>query len=219
MKRLSKITRKTNETNIKISLNIDGGGKREINIPIGFLSHMLDLLSKHGMFDLDIKATGDIYIDEHHTVEDIGICLGEAFYKALGEKKGIQRYGYFILPKDEKFMEALDKNDLTNYGFYVLPMDEAFAIVAIDFAGRYSFRFDCEFLNPKVGDLSTDLIWHFWDAFAQNAKANLYIKVENGKNDHHIAESIFKAVGRAIRVACEVDPKAKNLIPSTKGKL
>lgn len=200
MNRKTIIKRKTNETNVEISLNIDGAGKREINTPIGFLNHMLDLFAKHGLFDLNIKATGDTYIDEHHTVEDIGIVLGEAFAKALGDKKGVNRYGFF-------------------YGFFILPMDEALATVAIDFAGRYSFTFDCRFVNPKVGDLSTDLIWHFWDSFAQNAKVNLYIKVENGRNDHHKAEAIFKAVARAIRMACEKDPRALNQIPSTKGKI
>jgi imidazoleglycerol-phosphate dehydratase len=196
MKRKATIIRKTNETNISVSLNIDGVGKRETNIPVGFLTHMLDLFAKHGLFNLTVKARGDMYIDEHHTVEDIGIVLGEAFAKALGDKKGIKRYGFFILP-----------------------MDEALATVAIDFAGRYSFRFDCPFVREKVGDLSTELIKHFWDAFAQNAKVNLYIKVENGENEHHKVEAIFKATARAIRMACEIDERMKNQIPSTKGKL
>lgn len=217
--RKAKVIRNTGETQIEIELNLDGKGKREIDVPIGFLSHMLDLFGKHGLFDLKIKARGDTYIDEHHTVEDIGIVLGEAFLKALGNKKGVNRYGFFVLPEDEKFQLLLDKNNLANYGFYILPMDEALATVAIDFAGRYSFTFDCKFLNPKVGDLSTDLIWHFWDAFAQNAKVNLYIKVEQGKNDHHIAEAMFKAIARAIRMAVKIDLRAKNQIPSTKGTI
>lgn len=196
MNRKAVINRKTNETNISISLTIDGTGKRETDIPIGFLTHMIDLFTKHGLFDLTINAKGDTYIDEHHTVEDIGIVLGEALAKALGDKKGIKRYGFFILP-----------------------MDEALATVAIDFAGRYSFRFDCPFVREKVGDLSTELIKHFWDAFAQNAKANLYIKVENGENEHHKIEAIFKATARAIRMACEIDESMKDQIPSTKGKL
>lgn len=200
MKRNAEIKRKTNETDIYISLNIDGTGKREIDVPVGFLAHMLDLFAKHGLFDLNVKAKGDTHIDEHHTVEDIGIVLGEAFAKALGNKKGISRYGFFK-------------------GFFILPMDEALATVAIDFSGRYSYRFDCEFTSPKVGDLSTDLIWHFWDAFAQNAKANLFIKVEYGKNSHHQTEAIFKSVARAIRMACELDKRAVNQIPSTKGAL
>lgn len=196
MKRKSAIDRKTNETKISISLNIDGTGKRKISTPVGFLNHMLDLFAKHGLFDLSLDATGDTYIDEHHTVEDIAIVLGEAFAKGLGDKRGIKRYGFFILP-----------------------MDEALATVAVDFAGRYSFQFNCPFVREKVGDLSTELILHFWDAFAQNAKINLYIKVENGTNEHHKAEAVFKATARAIRMACEIDPRSKNQIPSTKGSL
>ncbi|HWY79326.1 MAG TPA: imidazoleglycerol-phosphate dehydratase HisB [Candidatus Sulfotelmatobacter sp.] len=196
MNRKAIIVRKTNETEVSVSLNIDGAGKREIDLSIGFFTHMLDLFAKHGLFDLNIKAKGDIYIDEHHTVEDIGIVLGEAFAKALGDKKGIKRYGFFLLP-----------------------MDEALATVAVDFAGRYSFRFDCPFVREKVGDLATELIKHFWDAFAQNAKVNLYIKVENGENEHHKIEAIFKATAQAIRMACEIDERMKDQIPSTKGKL
>lgn len=196
MNRKAIIDRKTNETDIKVSLNVDGSGIREIDTPVGFLNHMLDLFAKGGLFDLDIKAKGDTWIDEHHTVEDIGIVLGEAFTKALGDKKGINRYGFFILP-----------------------MDEALATVAIDFAGRYSFRFECPFVREKVGDLPTELIQHFWDAFAQNAKVNLYIKVEYGENEHHKIEAIFKATARAIRMACEIDQRAKDQIPSTKGTI
>lgn len=190
------IKRKTNETDIFVSLNIDGTGERTIDTPVGFLNHMLYLFAKHGLFDLNIKAAGDTYVDEHHTVEDIGIVLGEAFNKALGDKTGINRYGFFILP-----------------------MDEALATVAIDFSGRTAFNFNCQFTREKVGDLSTELIYDFWDAFAQNAKVNLYIKVENGRNDHHQIEAIFKATARAIRMACQYDNRSLNQIPSTKGKL
>jgi len=196
MKRFSKIIRKTNETEIIIALNIDGAGKRVIDTPVGFLNHMLDLFSKQGLFDLDIKAKGDMFIDEHHTVEDIGIVLGQAFNEAIGDKKGINRYGFFILP-----------------------MDEALVTVAIDFAGRYAFTFDCDFNWEKIGDLSTELIYDFWDGFAQNTKVNLYIKVENGRNDHHKAEAIFKAVAKAVRMACEIDKRASQEVPSTKGVL
>lgn len=196
MKREAIINRQTNETSVNIILNIDGTGQKVIDIPVGFLTHMLDLFTKHGLFDLTVKASGDTYIDEHHTVEDIGIVLGVAFAKALGNKKGINRYGFFILP-----------------------MDEAIVTVAIDFAGRYSFRFECDFAREKVGDLSTELIKHFWDAFAQNAKVNLFIKVEYGENDHHKAEGIFKAVARAIRMASSIDERTKEQIPSTKGTL
>ena len=196
MKYKTTINRKTNETNKRISLNIDGTGKRKIETPVGFLNHMLDLFAKHGLFDLFIKAEGDMHIDEHHTVEDIGIVLGDAFAKALGDKIGIRRYGFFILP-----------------------MDETLATVAVDFSGRYAFQFNCSFLREKVGDLSTELVSHFWDAFAQNAKINLYIKVENGTNEHHKIEGIFKATARAIRMACEIDPRAKREVPSTKDRL
>lgn len=196
MKRKSVIERNTTETKIVLALNIDGVGKRKIDTPVGFLNHMLNLFARHGLFDLSIKATGDVHIDEHHTVEDIGIVLGEAFAKAIGDKKGIKRYGFFILP-----------------------MDESLATVAVDFAGRYSFQFNCPFVREKVGDLSTELIQHFWDAFAQNAKVNLHIKVENGINEHHKIEGIFKAAARAIRTACEIDPRAKYEVPSTKGRL
>lgn len=196
MKRKNEIVRKTNETNIAVSLNIDGVGQRSIDTPIGFLNHMLDLFAKHGLFDITINAKGDTFIDDHHTVEDIGIVLGQTFAKAIGDKKGINRYGFFILP-----------------------MDEALATVAIDFAGRYAFRFDCEFGREKVGDLSTELIYDFWDSFAQNAKVNLYIKVENGRNSHHKIEALFKATARAIRMACELDKQALLEMPSTKGSL
>lgn len=195
-KRTVEITRKTNETDIAIALNVDGTGKRTIDTPVGFLNHMLDLFAKHGIFDLTVKAKGDTWIDEHHTVEDIGIVLGESFAKALGDKKGISRYGFFILP-----------------------MDEAVATVAIDFAGRYALTFNCPFFRERVGDLSTELVFDFWDAFAQNAKVNLFIKVENGRNDHHKIEAIFKATARAIRMACEIDKRSADQIPSTKGKL
>lgn len=196
IKRSSKIIRNTNETQINLKLNIDGSGKREIDTPVGFLNHMLDLFAKGGLFDFIVKAQGDIYVDDHHTVEDIGIVLGQAFAASLGDKKGINRYG-----------------------FYILPMDEVLATIAIDFAGRYAFTFDCQFNREKIGDLSTELVYDFWDAFAQNAKANLYIKIENGRNDHHKVEAIFKATARAIRQACEYDRRAINQIPSTKGTL
>jgi len=196
MKRTSKTNRKTSETDVSLELSIDGTGVRKIETPLGFLNHMLDLFAKHGLFDMELSARGDTYIDEHHAVEDIGIVLGESFAKALGSKKGIRRYGFFILP-----------------------MDEALATVAIDFAGRYAFKLECDFKREKIGDFSTELVYDFWDGFAQNAKANIYIKVENGRNDHHKIESIYKAMARAIRMACEIDERAQFEIPSTKGIL
>lgn len=189
------IVRKTKETQIEIMLNLDGTGKCNAQSPIGFLNHMLELFAKHGLFDIDIKAAGDIQVDEHHLVEDTGIVLGDAFSKAVGDKKGIKRYGFFILP-----------------------MDEVLATAAVDLCGRFSFRFDCIFNRKKVGDLSTELVYDFWDAFAQNAKMNLQIKVENGRNTHHKIEAIFKSVARALRNATELDERVKT-IPSTKGIL
>lgn len=195
-KRRAKILRNTKETNIQLDLLLDGKGRGKIDTPIGFMNHMLDLLVKHSFIDLKITAQGDIKGDDHHLIEDMGIVLGQAFAKALGDKRGINRYGFFMLP-----------------------MDEALATVAIDFSGRYAFQFNCQFKREKVGDLSTELIYDFWDAFAQNAKVNLHIKVENGRNDHHKIEAIFKATAKAIKMACEVNKLARSEIPSTKGKL
>ncbi|MBI3379472.1 imidazoleglycerol-phosphate dehydratase HisB [Candidatus Gottesmanbacteria bacterium] len=194
-KRIAEINRNTKETQIEMKLNLDGSGNYEIKTPIGFLNHMLELFAKHGLFDLDIKAAGDIQVDEHHLVEDVGIVLGQAFLQALGDKKGINRYGFFILP-----------------------MDEVLATSATDFCGRFAFRFDCELNRKKVGDLSTELVCDFWDAFAQNAKMNLHIKIENGRNTHHKIEAIFKSVARALRMSCAIDERVKT-IPSTKGVL
>ena len=195
--RTTKLKRDTNETQISITINLDGTGKRKINTPVGFLNHMLDLFAKHSLINLDVNAKGDIEIDEHHTVEDIGIVLGQALLKAVGNKKGINRYGSMILP-----------------------MDEVLALVSLDFAGRYAFVFDVEFKRNKVGDLSTELVYDFFDAIAQNAKLNLHIKLlSKGKNDHHKIESIFKAFAKAIKQAVEIDERIKNEIPSTKGML
>ena len=195
--RTAKIMRKTNETEIKVALNLDGTRKREIKTPVNFLNHMLELFSKNSLIDLEIKAKGDTFIDEHHTVEDIGIVLGEALLKAVGNKKGIRRYGTIILP-----------------------MDEVLALVSLDFAGRFAFVFDAEFKREKLGDMPTELVYDFFDALAQNAKLNLQIKLLNqGRNEHHRIEAIFKAFGRAVREAVEIDKRIKNEIPSTKGVL
>ncbi|MBM3284096.1 imidazoleglycerol-phosphate dehydratase HisB [Candidatus Gottesmanbacteria bacterium] len=195
-KREVTITRETKETKVKVYLNIDGSGRNEADLPAGFLSHMLDLFAKHGLFDLKILAKGDLQTDEHHLIEDIGFVLGQAFSQVLGDKAGIKRYGFFILP-----------------------MDEVLTTVAVDFSGRCTFNLSCQFSREKVGDLPTELIYDFWDAFAQNAKVNLFIKVENGRNDHHKIEAIFKACARAIRMACEIDKRLQKEIPSTKGVL
>jgi imidazoleglycerol-phosphate dehydratase len=196
MTKQATITRATEETKIKLTLAIDGSGKSRIDTPIGFLNHMLEQFAKHGLFDLDITASGDTQFDDHHTVEDIGIVLGQAFAEAISDKTGINRYGFFILP-----------------------MDDALATAAFDFGGRYGFRFDAEFKRETIGDLSSELLEHFWDAFAQNAKANLFIKSEYGRNDHHVAEGIFKATAKAVRMACEPDKRLGNQLPSTKGRL
>lgn len=195
--RTAEITRNTNETQIKLSLNIDGTGKRNINTPINFLNHMLELFSGHSLIDLDIDAKGDVQVDEHHTVEDIGIVLGEALLRSVGDKNGIKRYGTMILP-----------------------MDEVLALVSLDIAGRSAFVFDAEFTREKVGDLPTELVYDFFDAISQNAKLNLHIKLlDKGRNDHHRIEAIFKAFGRALRQAIEIDERLDGEIPSTKGVL
>lgn len=193
--RTSKVARATKETNIKVSLSLDGTGNYSIDTPVGFLNHMLEQFAKHGLFDLEIKAAGDSF-DDHHVVEDVGIVLGQAFAKAVGDKIGINRYGFFILP-----------------------MDEALSTAAVDFSGRYSFRFEVQFLREKIGDLSSELIYDFWDAFTQNAKLNLFVRSEFGRNDHHKAEGVFKATAKALRLACEQDSRLGSQLPSTKEKL
>ena len=194
--RKAEIERNTNETQIKLKLEIDGSGKRSIDSGIGFLDHMLDLFAKQGLFDLELKAKGDLGVDEHHTVEDIGIVLGQAFKKAIGNKKGIRRYGYFVLP-----------------------MDEALAMCAMDLGGRPWCVLDADFKREKVGDLSTELLYDFFQAFASNCGANVHMKVFYGRNEHHKIEAIFKAFARAMRMACEMDERAGKELPTTKGTL
>lgn len=194
--RRAAVNRKTTETDISLKLTLDGSGRSRIDTPVGFFNHMLEQFAAHGLFDLEIQASGDLQFDDHHLVEDVGIVLGQAFMEAAGTKAGIGRYGFFMLP-----------------------MDDVLATAAFDFAGRYGFRFDAAFKREKIGDLSSELIEHFWDAFAQNARANLFIKAEYGHNDHHAAEAIFKAVARAICMACEPDPRRAGALPSTKGRL
>ncbi len=195
--RTAKITRETNETEISVSINLDGTGKRIIKTPVGFMNHMLDLFSKHSLIDLEISAKGDIETDEHHIIEDIGIVLGLALLEAIKDKVGINRYGTMILP-----------------------MDEVLALVSLDFAGRYAFVFDAEFEREKVGDMPTELVYDFFDSLAQNAKLNLHIKLINqGRNDHHKIEAIFKGFARALRQAIQIDERIKDEIPSTKGSV
>lgn len=194
MERKASLQRKTKETDIKIELNIDGKGKTDISTPIPFLNHLLENFAKHGVFDLKIKAKGDLEIDQHHTVEDIGICLGETFKKALGDKKGINRAGYFVFP-----------------------LDEALSVVSLDISGRAFLNFDCEFENPKIGDLDSDLIKEFFWGFVRHLEATLHIRVLYGENDHHKSESIFKAFGKAMKMACSKDKRILKELPSTKG--
>jgi imidazoleglycerol-phosphate dehydratase len=195
MSRISKIERKTAETDIKLELNLDGAGASQITTGVGFFDHMLTLLVKHAAFDLLLNAVGDLNVDQHHTVEDVGICLGRALNEALGDKRGIRRYGHFTLP-----------------------MDEVLATVAVDLGGRYSFVFNAEFATQKIGEFDAELVSDFWQAFATNAQCNLHIVVHYGRNSHHIAEAIFKATARALRMATESDPRL-NGVPSTKGVL
>ena len=190
------IERKTAETDISLRLNIDGTGKSEIKSGCGFLDHMLTLFASHGRFDLFVTCVGDTQVDYHHTVEDIGICLGKAFFETLGDKKGIERYGSMILP-----------------------MDEALIMCAVDFSGRDYLNFDVEIPTVKVGDLDTELIEEFWLAFVRQANCTLHFKKIAGKNSHHIIEGIFKAAARAFKAAVKVDPERAGEIPSTKGVL
>ena len=192
--RTSIIQRKTKETNIEIKLNIDGKGISKIDIGIKFFEHMLELLARHGLFDLTIKAKGDLEVDQHHTVEDVGIALGDAFDKALGSKKGINRAGYFVFP-----------------------MDDSLAIVALDIAGRPYLRFWASFKREKIGDMDSELIHDFFEGFVNHLKANLHIRSIDGRTDHHKAEAIFKAVGKALKFACSRDKRALRELPSTKG--
>ena len=195
-KRTSTIKRSTNETSIEISLDLDGAGEAEINTSIAFLDHMLEQVSRHGLIDLNIKAQGDIEIDYHHTVEDIGICLGLAVKEALGDKKGINRYGHAFVP-----------------------LDEALSRVVIDFSGRPGLDFNAQFPSDKLGSFDTELFFEFFQGFANSSLSTLHIDNLKGYNSHHIAETIFKAFGRALRMALELDPKISDIIPSTKGSL
>ncbi len=194
--RKSEIKRDTNETKINLSLCLDGTGKSEINTGCGFLDHMLTLFAKHGRFDLSVKCDGDTYVDDHHTVEDVGICLGKAFSEALGDKKGIIRYGNMILP-----------------------MDEALIVAAVDLSGRATLSYKLEVPTQKVGTFDTELVEEFWLGFAREAACTLHFVQLSGTNSHHIIEGAFKAAGRAFRQAVSMDAGFENEIPSTKGVL
>jgi imidazoleglycerol-phosphate dehydratase len=195
MSRSAKINRKTAETQIELELTVDGGGNAQVATGVGFLDHMLTLLAKHAAMDLKVKASGDLQVDQHHTVEDVGICLGKALGEALGDKAGIRRYGHFTLP-----------------------MEETLVTVAADLGGRTFFVFDAQFPTPKIGQFDSELVADFWQAFSANALCNLHIVVHHGRNSHHLAEAIFKATARALRMATEPDPRMLD-VPSTKGTL
>ena len=194
--RTYEINRKTAETDIKLTLDLDGKGKSEIDTGCGFLDHMLTLFASHGRFDLTVKCAGDVQVDYHHTAEDVGICLGKAFFEALGDKKGIERYGSMILP-----------------------MDEALILCAVDFSGRDLLNFDVEIPSLKVGDFDCELVEEFWLAFTRQAACTLHFKKLAGKNSHHIIEGAFKAAARAMKQAVKIDPERADEIPSTKGVL
>ncbi len=194
--RTSDIKRETKETAIQLSLNIDGTGKSQIDTGCGFLDHMLTLFAKHGRFDLDIKCKGDTNVDDHHTVEDVGICLGQAFAKALGDKMGIVRYGNMILP-----------------------MDEALVLSAVDLSGRSGLSYKLEIPTEKVGTFDTELVEEFWLAFVREAQCTLHFVQMSGTNSHHIIECAFKSVGRSMKQAVSLEKGFENEIPSTKGVL
>lgn len=193
MARTASIDRTTNETDIQLELNLDGTGTAAIDTGVGFLDHMLELFARHGVFDLKVKAKGDLHVDQHHTVEDTGICLGLAFRQALGSKEGIQRYGHFTLP-----------------------MEETLVTTAVDLSGRYFLVFNAEFPTQKIGDFDTELVEDFWQAFAANCLCNLHVVLQHSRNSHHISEAIFKSLARTLRMAVSGDARMTG-VPSTKG--
>lgn len=194
--RTATIARKTNETEIEVSINLDGTGAHSMATGIGFFDHMLDQLSRHSLIDMDVRCKGDLHIDFHHSVEDVGIALGQAIREALGDKRGIRRYA---------------SSDL--------PMDGTLTRAALDVSGRPFLVFKAEFDRPKIGEFDTELFREFWQAFAMNAGITLHLENFYFDNNHHLAESMFKAVARALREAVEIDPRAADRVPSTKGAL
>jgi imidazoleglycerol-phosphate dehydratase len=195
MSRTANIDRKTAESSVRLRIDLDGTGKAEVATGVGFLDHMLTLLAKHAVMDLSVQAEGDLHVDQHHTVEDVGICIGQALKQVLGDKAGIRRYGHFTLP-----------------------MEETLATVAVDLSGRYAFVFQADFPSARIGDFDSELVEDFWQALAANALCNLHILVHYGRNSHHISEAIFKCAARALRMAVESDPRVTG-VPSTKGTL
>jgi imidazoleglycerol-phosphate dehydratase len=194
--RRATLHRKTNETDIRLSLYVDGRGQYRISTGIRFFDHMLELFARHGGFDLELRASGDLDVDQHHTVEDVGIALGEAFDKALGDKRGILRAGYFLMP-----------------------MDETLGLAAVDFGGRAAAAVETRVRNRLVGDLQSELVPDFFEGFARGARANVHARVMYGRSSHHKIESLFKAFARALRAACWRDRRLAGMLPSTKGLL
>ena len=194
--RQAQVTRNTLETQISVKLNLDGSGKSKLATGIGFFDHMLDQVARHGMIDMEIEAKGDLHIDAHHTVEDVGITLGQAFAKALGDKKGVRRYGHAYVP-----------------------LDEALSRVVLDLSGRPGLEYAVDYARGLVGEFDIDLVHEFFQGFANHALVTLHIDNFKGRNAHHQAETIFKAFGRALRMAAEMDPRAAGALPSTKGSL
>jgi len=188
--------RETLETQIQVTVNLDGQGSTHFETGVPFFDHMMDQVARHGMIDIDIVARGDLHIDAHHTVEDIGICFGQTFAKAVGDKQGIRRYGHAYVP-----------------------LDEALSRVVIDLSGRPGMEFHVDFPRARIGEFDVDLFHEFFAAFCNHAKVTLHIDCLRGKNAHHVAETVFKAFGRALRMALEVDPRMAGQLPSTKGKL
>ena len=194
--RIGVVERNTTETKISLQLNVDGKGSYVVSTGIRFFDHMLELFARHGGFDLELKCIGDLDVDQHHTVEDVGIALGEAFAEALGDKKGILRAGYFVMP-----------------------MDETLAVAAVDLSGRVAYAVDDQVDVPVGGDLQSELVVDFFEGFARGARANVHVKVMYGRSNHHKIEAIFKAFARALRGACSRDERMRELLPSTKGLL
>ena len=195
MARQAQVTRNTNETQISVTLNLDGAGHGAIHTGVPFLDHMLDQVARHGVFDIEVVAKGDLHIDAHHTVEDIGITLGQAFARAIGDKKGIRRYGHAYVP-----------------------LDEALSRVVIDLSGRPGLDFKVDFVRARIGEFDVDLVHEFFQGFINHAQVTLHVDNLKGDNAHHQAETAFKAFGRALRMAVELDPRTEG-VPSTKGKL
>lgn len=194
--RTASISRSTRETQIQVQLNLDGTGRSELATGVAFLDHMLDQVARHGLIDLDIKAAGDLHIDAHHTVEDVGITLGQALDKALGDKRGLRRYGHAYVP-----------------------LDEALARVVVDLSGRPGLEFHVEFPRARIGEFDVDLFYEFFQGLVNHARITLHVDALRGRNAHHIAETCFKAFGRALRMAVEPDARAGDAMPSTKGSL